>query len=256
MKKLLLGMTLAAGAAMAPLYAQNDAEPEQPKWVVEFNNLPEQKREAFASGFRDASRMFEQKRVFEALQNLQKIEDIFKDHPQLMNLMGACYVEFRSFEEAKKHFNRALELSPGNLSVRFNMAEIEFVRGNWAECMKQFGKIVGEMPNKDSSSAQLCHFKMYICALKTNNQEEAKRLANLHEEFEDTPYYYVVKAVGAFEEGNDEEAQTWLRSANTVYGRHQAKSRDLTAFKDAMIESGYLQSFYGSEHNEAAEAGE
>jgi len=92
-----------------------------------FLNLPSESRTEFAKHINEASRLFNEKRIFETLAELDKADAIFKDSPESGNLRGSCLVEFRAFDKAMAAFQVADSLAPNNPSVRFNMAEVLFV---------------------------------------------------------------------------------------------------------------------------------
>ena len=89
-----------------------------------FLNLAEERRKDFIKHLNEANRLFQQKRIFETLEQLQKAEIIFNESPEIFNLRGSCYVEMRAFDMALEDFNKALTLSEANPSIRFNIAEV------------------------------------------------------------------------------------------------------------------------------------
>jgi Flp pilus assembly protein TadD len=83
-------------------------------------------------------RLFQQKRIFEALDALEKAGAIFEASPEVYNLRGSCYVEMRAFDKALREFGEASALSKDNPSIEFNIAEVLFVTRQWqkfAFCM-------------------------------------------------------------------------------------------------------------------------
>ena len=81
-----------------------------PEWQMDYENLTREDRENYAELISEASRLFNQKRIFESLNALGEAEAIFDEFPTALNLEGACYVEFRDFGKAREKFNRALIL--------------------------------------------------------------------------------------------------------------------------------------------------
>ena len=82
-----------------------------------FLNLPEESRKEFAKHLGEANRLFQQKRVFETLDEISKAMKIFPDSPELYNIRGSCYVEFRSWDKALKDFEIARTFSKDNASL-------------------------------------------------------------------------------------------------------------------------------------------
>src|SRR5437763_1319121 len=83
-------------SAPAPTTGQKELLPNQQAFL----NLPEEKRKEFVKHLNEANRIFQQKRVIETLDELNKAAAIFKDSPEIYNLRGSCYVEMRAFDKA------------------------------------------------------------------------------------------------------------------------------------------------------------
>ena len=93
----------------------------------EFTNLPEQKRIDYLKHMDEVRRLFNQKRIFEAMDEISKAREIFDRNSEIHNMVGSCYVEFRDFKKARVEFDKALALDPDLTAVIFNIAELEFV---------------------------------------------------------------------------------------------------------------------------------
>jgi Flp pilus assembly protein TadD len=143
MKKLPILLLL---AMLAPLTAQNEPAPaeagaEKPALLPNqqaFLNLPEEQRKEFVKHLGEANRIFQQKRIFETLDELDKASKIFSDSPEIHNLRGSCYVEMRSFDKALEEFNKAAALSKDNPSIEFNIGEVYFVTKQWQKALDMF----------------------------------------------------------------------------------------------------------------------
>lgn len=82
---------------LCPLHAQEEKAPAGDVQNLlpnqkEFLNLPEEQRVEFAKHLGEASRYFQQKRIFECLDALDEAEKIFTASSELLNLRGSCYV--------------------------------------------------------------------------------------------------------------------------------------------------------------------
>jgi len=74
-----------------------------PQYRIQFENLPEDKRNEFYQQILEAKRLFSQQRIFEALEVISEGEKIIKNFPALLSLKGACHVEFRDFKSAEQN---------------------------------------------------------------------------------------------------------------------------------------------------------
>lgn len=226
--------------------AQNDKKEDQlPKWKQDFLNLPEDRRQKFGEHLKKSHELFQQKRIFEALEELKNAESIFGDSPDVENMYGACQVEFRAFDKAMEHFERANNLSPQNPSILFNIGEVHFVEKEWKDAERIFERILPIVEN-DKRQTQLCRlieFKLLLCMIKLDNLVEAKKIADRHDYNDDSPFPYYAEAALAFQEGEDLKAEVALARAGRIFRNPAA----IAPWKDTLMEFGYIKSFYGSE---------
>ncbi len=236
----------------APLHAQEPASEEPSVQELlpsqrEFLNLPEEQRREFAKHFGEAARYFQQKRIFECLEALEEAEKIFSNSAELLNLKGSCYVEIRAFEKAISAFNDALEISPDNTSIRFNVAEVLFVTQQWQKSHDKFVEILKDIPEGNSSLGRLIEFKILLCKKKLGLDEEVVILAEKYDYLDDSPYYYYAQAALAYSDEDFAEAEKWLARANRIF-------RDpniIAPWQDTLVEFGYIKSFYGNDASTA-----
>lgn len=210
---------------------------------VDFLNLPEDDRKLFVESLGEASRYFQQKRIFECLDTLHEAEKIFADSAELLNLRGSCYVEMRAFDKALAAFRKALEINPDNVSVKFNIAEVLFVTKQWQESHDLFGQVLGKIPEKNTPLSRLVEFKILLCKKKLGHNEEVLILAEKYDYLDDSPFYYYAKAAIAYEEGELVEAEQWLSRANRIF----QKPEIIAPWQDTLVEFGYIKSFYGDD---------
>ena len=109
-----------------------------PAWIQEFNRLPETTRKSYIDQFRKAEQLFAKKRIMECLFSLMELEKLYTGNPGLYNLRGACYIEIRNIEKALENFERAQQLDPFNLTIRFNLAEAHYVNHDYSKALKAF----------------------------------------------------------------------------------------------------------------------
>lgn len=209
----------------------------------EFLNLPEEKRREFAKHFGQAARYFQQKRVFETLEELDEAEKIFGNSAELLNLRGSCYVEMRAFDKAMEAFREALEIDPQNTSIRFNVAEVLFVTRQWQEAHDLFQEILKEIPEENTALSRLVEFKILLSKKKLGQDDEVTILAEKYDYLDDSPYYYYSQAALAYEKGDILVAEEWLARANRIF-----RDPNIVApWQDTLVEFGYIKSFYGED---------
>jgi predicted Zn-dependent protease len=242
-----------AEAPKAPAEAAEEApKPELSANQKAFLNLPEENRKNFAKHLNEASRLFQAKRIFETLDELHKAEKIFADAPEIYNLRGSCYVEFRAFDKSIDEFNKALALSPGNPSVEFNIAEVLFVtartNGKWKEAHDAFEVLSKKIPSDNLVLGRLVEFKLLLCKEKLGLKEEVAALADKYDYLDDSPYHYFAKAAVAYEKGDLLKAEEWLAMSGRIFQSPEI----LAPWQDTLVEFGYIKSFYGDDGGDAA----
>ena len=244
---------------MGPAFSQEKVEAEKvaeiPAYVTKFTNLPQEKREEYGGFKLKAEQFFRQKRTFESLDEIHKAQKIFDEDPSLWNLQGSCYVEFRSFNKARKAFRKAQAIDPNNTGILFNLAEMDFVTKNWKGCAQKMTELMGKLKENSGEEMtggtldlyRLALFKKMLSQLKLGQKDEARQLAKDNwEDWDDTPFTYYSKAALAYSEGEDQEANDWINSAVRVFGGLDRVAN----WQDTMIEVGYVRSFYGGDENE------
>ena len=235
---------------ITPLAAQNEVNPTEKKrtaYQEAFSNLPEEKRKEFVKYFQEASRLFQQKRIFETLEEIDKAQKIFTESPELYNLRGSCYVEMRSFDKALVEFEKARVISPYDLSLKFNIAEVNFVTGEWKKSADLFEEVLKVIPANSVAMARLTEFKIMLCKKKLGLTDEVMILSKKYDFMDDSPYYYFAEAALAYDRNDSAKAEEWLGIASRVF-------RDptvISAWQDAFVEYGYFKSFHGEEKTTA-----
>jgi tetratricopeptide (TPR) repeat protein len=235
----------AAAAAAAELAAKAEQAPVQDMLPNQkaFLNLAEERRKDFIKHLNEANRLFQQKRIFETLEQLQKAEIIFNKSPEIFNLRGSCYVEMRAFDRALEDFNKALALSEVNPSIRFNIAEVYFVTSEWQKALEVFEKVLKDLPSQSVALGRLIEFKILLCKNKLGKKDEVLILSEKYDFLDDSPYYYYAKAALEYEANNLVKAEEWIATANRIF----QDPNILAPWQDTLVEYGYIKSFYGGD---------
>jgi tetratricopeptide (TPR) repeat protein len=227
---------------MAPAGLNAGQTPELSEVQKEFSNLPEQKRIDYLKFVNEASRLFNQKRIFEAMAQIDEARKIFDRNVDIFNLLGSCYVEFRDFSKAREFYDKALALEPKSSVILFNLAELEFVTRNWQECLQKMNVVLPLLPEVNIQTMRLVELKMLLCYLALDRNEEANTLANKYDPLrDDSPFYYYAQASLCYRNDDLIKAEEFLQKANRVFGNPAY----IAPWQDTLIEFGYIASFYG-----------
>lgn len=241
---------------VTPLAAQGEAKPVENAPVAggealapnqqAFLNLPEESRKEFAKHLSEATRLFQQKRIFETLEELEKTAKIFADSPEIYNLRGSCFVEMRAFDKAIAEFQKASALTKDNPSIEFNIAEVYFVTKEWQKSADLFTKVLKSLPPDNTALGRLVEFKILLCKKKLGQTEEAAALSEKYDFLDDSPYYYYAKAALAYDDNDLIKAEEWLAIAGRIFQDPNVRA----PWQDTLVEYGYIKSFYGEESAE------
>ncbi|MFC5049447.1 tetratricopeptide repeat protein [Rubritalea spongiae] len=221
-----------------------------------FSNLPEETRVEFLKKRNEASVLFQNKRIFEALEASRELIEIFPDDPQTINLRGACYVELRDFGKATEQFELSKAITGPSFNVMFNIAEVAFVAEKWKESLQGFKDTLELAPENATQMRRLVEFKIMLCEIALGkdsslSEEErkqhtatAKEMSQRYDYTDDSPYYYYANAAINYAEDNDTEGLNWLNKGRRVYS---ANAQQLASWEDTMTEYGYIKSYYGND---------
>jgi tetratricopeptide (TPR) repeat protein len=247
-KILLLGLmsvlipTMTHAQAVIPTETDEQKTPQLTEVQKEFTNLPEQKRVDYLKFVNEASRLFNEKRIFEALEQIDEARKIFDRNVDIFNLLGSCYVEFRDFTKAREFYDKALALEPKSSIILFNVAELEFVTRNWQVCLVKMKELLPLIPEVSVQTKRIVELKMLLCHLALDQEEEAKALANKYDPLrDDSPFYYYAQASICYRNKDLIKAEEFLQMANRVF----VNPAYLAPWQDTLIEFGYIASFYG-----------
>ena len=235
---------LAAQVATKP--ADETAAPAQAVLLPNqqaFLNLPEESRKDFIKHLGEANRLFQQKRIFETLGELEKASKIFQESPEIYNLRGSCFVEIRAFDKALADFKSAAELSPDNPSIKFNIGEVYFVTKEWKKATDLLEQVLKDIPAENVALSRLIEFKILLCKRKLGLTAESQILTEKYDFLDDSPYYYYAQAALAYEEKDLITAEEWLARAGRIFQDPNV----LAPWQDTLVEYGYIKSFYGDD---------
>lgn len=272
MKKIAL---LAAIALTAPqLIAQESAPAETPapakngpterykNAINAFSNLPEEKRVAFLTKRNQAGILFQNKRIFEALEATRELNAIFPDDPQVINLRGACYVELRDFPKAMEQFTLSKDITGPSFNVIFNMGEVAFVSRDWKKSLEIFNQAIELAPANALQMKRLVEFKVLLShigmsedsklsdAERKTHTEKVKAMTALYDYRDDSPYYYYANSALQYSLGDKEQGLQFLNKGRRVYS---GSAQVIASWEDTMTEFGYIKSYYGNEQKASSE---
>ena len=212
----------------------SSAENEIPPSII---HLTKGEREQLRAYLSEAGRLVRTNRSQGILIALDKALVLAPDYYAIHNLRGAAFSTMRDFESARKAFIKARELEPQAVDVKFNLAEMDFVTGKYEEALEQYLKLKSDYPKMPNQAYHLLRFKEAICLMKRERDEEAKRVIEEFTPYEKTPIYHMIHAAEKYNEGDEDSAEGWIRSAQEIYG-----AQPVANYLDSLAEAGWIQS--------------
>lgn len=186
----------------------------------------------------EAQELQQRQRFVDAIAKLDELEALAPDLPDLHNMRGSIYLSpaLRDFDKAKELFEKADKLSPGSLAPRFNLAELSFVKHDWAAAEAAFQQLLKDFPKLPMSVRHLVIYKSLICSLKQDQVPAAeKTLKDSFTFMDDTPAYYFSQAALAFQKKDETTAKDWMARASGIF-----KNDENSAYMDSLMEARWV----------------
>jgi len=180
------------------------------------------------------------KRYLDALMKLDEAEKLTPANPEIFNLRGSIFLsaQMRDIEKARAEFSKSQELQPEALPPRFNLAELEFVAGNFLAAERAFRGILQKFDTLPQPMRHMIQFKVLVALVKQKKVAEAESELKANFDFlDETPAYYFSKAVLALADGKEREGNEWLAKAQIIY-----KKPENLPYLDSLMETGYIHS--------------
>jgi Flp pilus assembly protein TadD len=184
-----------------------------------------------------AFRAFDTADYAEALNALDAIDARQPDLAESLNLRGVIYMRQRKFEKAEASFRKALSIDPKFWNARFNLAEIPFLKKDWALARNRFEALVsGERDGMEAETGQLIQYKILLTFLLQENESMVDWLLEKFELWKDSPALYYSSAAIAFDHDNQKEGKEWLAAAGKRFSPEQNK-----LYTESLYEVGFME---------------
>ena len=154
-----------------------------------------------------AMRSFTSRDLDAARAQVQKADSSYQQTPVSLNILGAIAIEQKKFEEGRQFCLQALNRDPRFFPARFNLAEIPFVQGKYAEARAMYERLQQDEPKDD-----LLKFRIFLTYLLEKNDEVAREHLDQIPIINDTPISFYANAAWDFAHGDEAGAKKWLSS--------------------------------------------
>jgi Flp pilus assembly protein TadD len=184
-----------------------------------------------------AFREFNANNFPQALKELDAIDARQPDLAESQNLRGVVLMRQADYDQAEVALQKALATDPKFWNARFNLAEIPFLRKDWAEARKRFDALLqGNAAELQGEAAQLIQYKILLTYLLQGNENMVDSILAKFELSPDTPAANYANAAIALEHKNEKQAKDLLTAAEKNFSPQLNK-----LFAESLYEVGWLQ---------------
>ena len=184
-----------------------------------------------------AFREFNANNYAQALKELDAIDARQPDLAESQNLRGVILMRQANYDQAEAALQKALATDPKFWNARFNLAEIPFLRKDWAEARKRFDSLLqGNATELQGEAAQLIQYKILLTYLLQGNENMVDSILAKFELSPETPAANYASAAIAFQHKNEKEAKDFLATAEKNFSPQLNK-----LFAESLYEVGWLQ---------------
>src|SRR5881396_1084308 len=184
-----------------------------------------------------AFRAFDGNNFPDALQELDAIDARQPDLAESQNLRGVILMRQANYDQAEAALQKALATDPKFWNARFNLAEIPFLRKDWAEARKRFdGLLQGNAAELQGEAAQLIQYKILLTYLLQGNENMVDSILAKFELSPDTPAVHYANAAISLQHKNTKEASDWVTAAQKNFSPQLNK-----LFAESLYEVGWLE---------------
>ena len=213
---------MAVGSFAANLFAADNVAPTKAELEEMYNA---------------AYKAFDSNKFPEALKQLDAIDARQPDLAASKNLRGVILMRQGNYDQAETALQEAARIDPKFWNARFNLAEIPFLKKDWAEARKRFEKLLSTGgPDLAKEASQLIQYKILLTYLMEGKGNMVDSILAKLELSPDTPAVDYVKAAVALQQKNQNEAKDWINAAEKNFSPQLNK-----LFAESLYEVGWLE---------------
>ena len=187
----------------------------------------------YSKAFRD----FDANNFPEALKELDEIDVRQPDLAESQNLRGVILMRQGIYDKAEAALHEAVRIDPKFWNARFNLAEVPFLKKDWAEARSRFQELLSSnVSDLEGDAAQLIQYKVLLTYLLEGKENMVDGILAKFELAPDTPAVSYAKAAIALQRKNTKEAKDWIGAAEKNFSPQLNK-----LFAESLYEVGWLE---------------
>src|SRR5437868_1304526 len=184
-----------------------------------------------------AFRAFDTNNFPDALKDLDAIDARQPDLAESQNLRGVIMMRQGIYDKAEAALHEALRIDSRFWNARFNLAEIPFLKKDWAEARNRFQELLSSNASElQGEATQLIQYKILLTYLLEGKENMVDSLLAKFELSPDTPAVHYANAAIALQQDKTKEAKDWMAQAEKNFSPQLNK-----LFAESLYEVGWLQ---------------
>src|SRR6202045_2952003 len=184
-----------------------------------------------------AFRAFDANNYPEALKQLDAIDARQPELAESQNLRGVILMREGIYDKAEATLLEAVRIDPKFWNARFNLAEIPFLKKDWAEARTRFQQLLSSnVAGLEGEATQLIQYKILLTYLLEGKENMVDSILAKFELSPETPAVHYANAAIALQHKNSKEAKNWMSAAEKNFSPQLNK-----LFAESLYEIGWLQ---------------
>ena len=187
----------------------------------------------YSKAFRD----FDANNFPQALKELDEIDVRQPDLAESQNLRGVILMRQGIYDKAEAALYEAVRIDPKFWNARFNLAEVPFLKKDWAEARSRFQQLLSNnVSDLEGDAAQLIQYKILLTYLLEGKENMVDSILAKFELSPNTPAVHYANAAIALQHKNTKEAKDWMGTAEKNFSPQLNK-----LFAESLYEVGWLE---------------
>jgi len=187
--------------------------------------------------YNKAFRAFDTNNFPDALKDLDAIDARQPDLAESQNLRGVIMMRQGIYDKAEAALHEALRIDSRFWNARFNLAEIPFLKKDWAEARNRFQELLSSNASElQGEATQLIQYKILLTYLLEGKENMVDSILAKFELSPDTPAVHYANAAIALQQNKTKEAKDWMAQAEKNFSPKLNK-----LFAESLYEVGWLQ---------------
>src|SRR5947209_843271 len=188
-----------------------------------------------------ACRALDTSKFPDALKELDAIDARQPDLAESQNLRGVIMMRQGLYDKAEAALREALRIDSKFWNARFNLAEIPFLKKDWAEARNRFQELLSSNASElQGEATQLIQYKILLTYLLEGKENMVDSLLAKFELSPDTPAVHYANAAIALQQNKPDDAKKWMTQAEKNFSPQLNK-----LFAESLYEIGWLQKQVG-----------